>query len=266
MKSTYIGWQDLQTLQTKEILSELSESKDNCRASLIISSTGLGKTNTVKLFAKRNPANTYVITVGDSYRLTDIVTDLMKMLGIGKDHKGYAMPAAQKRMRLMQIAERLKQIREEGGSPMLILDESENMKMSTLKMIKELYDAIIEFCSITLIGTDQIIDAMIHPNSKKQSVPQVYRRFKAGIRYIAPIKKSRDFKPFFEKHIPGNTEVQDILLQLCENYGELHDFLDPVLRYCSKNDKQLDAQIFRFFHKLPEPGNHGIIKQAKNAA
>jgi hypothetical protein len=46
----YNGWQDVKTLQTKEILDELIEAKDHQAAKLIISDTGLGKTHTLKLF------------------------------------------------------------------------------------------------------------------------------------------------------------------------------------------------------------------------
>jgi DNA transposition AAA+ family ATPase len=242
--SEYTGWQDLPTLQSKEILSELTESKEARRASLIISDTGLGKSNTIKLFMKKYPQHTYLITVGDSFSLADLINELMRMLGLsilsGKNSRFFKMRNLKRR--LAELGEQ--------GDIMIILDEAENMRHKALKAIKELYDAVIEHCSITLIGTDQII-TLLTKKIQGQSVPQLWRRFKAGTRFITPLNKARDFKPFFDKHITGNNDVQDILIQECENYGELHDYLDPVLRHCAKKKMELTEEVFRFFHKLP---------------
>jgi DNA transposition AAA+ family ATPase len=249
MKPTdYNGWQDMQTLQFKEIMSELTDAKEEQRAKLIISDTGCGKSNTIKMFKRKFSEHTYVITVGDSYKLVDIVDELMSLLRIdfaakSKNHI---------HRKLKAIAVKLREVYEMGGKPMIILDEAENTKPAVLKTIKELYDAVIDYCSIVLIGTDQILDSLLNRKHKnRMSVPQLWRRFKAGTRYVNQINKARDFKPFFDKYIPGNIGVQDILLEKCENYGELHDYLHPVLIDCGKKNRPLTEEVFRFYHKIP---------------
>lgn len=244
MKPTnYTGWEDLQTIQSKEILSELIESKNSRRASLIISDTGLGKSNTIKLFMKKYAENTFLITVGDSFSLNDIMDEMMRLFGLktlrGKNSRNF---------RMAHIKEYLKDKKEE--DMLIILDEAENLRQKALKAVKELYDSIIDHCSITLIGTDQII-TMMDNKINGQSVPQLKRRFKAGTRFISPIKKSRDFKPFFDKYIPENKDLQDLLLSLADNYGELHDYLHPVLTYCSKKNLSVTEELFRYIHKIP---------------
>jgi len=248
-------WQDIQTLQSKEIISELIEAKENRRALLIISDTGLGKTNSIKIFAKKMPRNTYVITVGDSFKLEDIVNEIIASLGmeIPERRERFGYRAVGIKIKLDQIKKKIGEIVEGGGEPIIILDEAENLKPSVLKMIKELYDAIIDDCSIVMIGTDQIMDAILNRKHKnRQSVPQLYRRFKAGIRYVSPINKARDFVPFFKTYIPNETGLQDLLMQCCENFGELHDYLEPLLRYADKNSKPVTEELFRLIHKMPK--------------
>jgi len=256
----YNGWQDLQTFQSKEILSELMEAKSYQAAKLLISDTGAGKSNTIKLFKHAKPDHTYVITVGDSYRLVDVVHELMRLLDL---HVQYKRDMHMIREKLSLIAEKLQEIRKKGGKPVIIIDEAENLKPQVLKMIKELYDAIIRYCSIVLIGTEQIMDSILNRKSKnRQSVPQLWRRFKAGTRYISKIDKARDFKPFFDLYIATEPDVQDILLDVCDNYGELHDYLDPVLRHCAEKNVELSEKTFRLFHKLPKQSLTTKMKRA----
>jgi len=252
---TYTGWQDIPTLQSKEIISELMECKDHCRAAMIISETGLGKTNAIRLFKLAKPKHTYVITVGDTYTLTSMLQELMEKLGLvvygGKNSKYIC---------LRDISKKLNELGQQGETPLIIIDEAENSKINMLKACKQLYDAVIQNCSIVLIGTNQLITVM-NKKSESQSIPQLRRRFKAGTRYISPINKARDFKPFFDLYIPGELDLQDLLMYCCDNYGELHDYLDPVLRYAAGKNESITEKLFRFFHKLPKQTQEPKMKR-----
>lgn len=246
----YNGWQDVKTFQAKEILDELMEAKSYQSAKLLISDTGLGKSHSIQLFKQAKPQHTYVVVVGDSFRMIDVVDEIILQMGLPVPRNKWEYML---RIKLNVITDRLRDLKKNGQKPIIILDEAENMKPAALKMIKELYDAIIKHCSIVLIGTEQILDAILNRKHKnRQSVPQLWRRFKAGTRYISKIDKARDFTPFFNLYIAGEPDVQDILLEVCENYGELHDYLDPVLRHCAEKNVELSEKTFRLFHKLPK--------------
>jgi hypothetical protein len=252
----YTGWQTIQTFQSKQILSELIDAKENGLAKMIISDTGIGKTYSINLFKKTKQDHTYVITVGDSFSLLVLLQEIMIALGmkiyIGRNSKHRC---------LRDIIIRLKEICEAGGKPIIILDEAENSKLPMLKSYKQLYDHVNEICSLVLIGTDQLFTAINRRNTMT-SVPQLRRRFKAGTRLISPINKSRDFRPFFDMYIKDAPDVQDLLLALADNYGELHDYLDPVLRYCAKKNEPISENIFRLVHKLPKQLAAPNIKRA----
>lgn len=248
----YTGWQPVKTIQSKEILAELIEARENQVAKLIISDTGLGKTNTIKLFKATKPDHTYVITVGDSFKINDVLDEILIQMGLYKESKQWEL-AARIRHKLSEIASALKEINKKGERPIIIIDEAENFKPNSLRMMKELYDYIIESCSIVLIGTEQILDTIFNRRRRNRTgVPQLWRRFKAGTRHITPLDKARDFAPFFKLYIPDESDLQDLLIEQCENFGELHDYLDPLLRYCANNSKPLTEELFRFYHKIPK--------------
>ena len=190
--NNYTGWQDLKTFQFKEIISELMETKEYSTAKMIISESGLGKTNSVNIFKKTKTQHTYVITIGDTYNLMVLLQEVMEALGLkvyyGKNSKHRC---------LRDISKRLIEISESGGKPIIILDEAENSKLPMLKAYKQLYDYTKDHSALVLIGTDQLI-AALNRRSTLQSIPQFRRRFKAGTRYVSGINKARDFKPFFD--------------------------------------------------------------------
>lgn len=236
-----IEWEQLPTLQSKEILSELIEASQEPLAKMLIADTGLGKTNAINQFKQKFPANTYVVTLGESYSRNDVLIEISKLIG------GRTFYGKNSKHRLMKsISEQFNQL---SGVPVLILDEFENARIPVLKSMKELYDAISKKCSIILIGTPQLTE-QLRKKSLGQSIPQLTRRFKAGTRHISPLRKARDFKPFFERYIPKEKDVQDALLTLCDNYGELHDYLHPALNYAQKSGKPLTIDLFKLYHKI----------------
>ena len=242
----YSGWQNFPTIQFKEIISELVEAKEEQKNLMIIADTGYGKSNAIKAFATKSPKNTYVFTLGDSYNLMVLLNKILAAFDLNTRAWKNA-----KFQSLSRIAERLNEMADQGAKPIIILDEAENARLPVLKAVKELYDAIVGKCSIVLIGTDQLIK-QLNKKGTNQSIPQLRRRFKAGTRFITPFNKSKDMKPFFEAYILNQPDIQDLLIQLCDNYGELHDYLDPFLKKCNARNQQPTEELFRLYHKIPK--------------
>lgn len=244
--ANYKGWQNLPTIQSKEILTELLEAKEDKKALMLIADTGVGKSNSIKLFQQKKPKHTYVVTLGDTYGLIAVLNELQLSLGLpvfsGKNSKHSS---------LRQISKELNRLAEDGADPIIILDEAENAKINTLKALKQLYDAVIDNCGIVLIGTDQLI-GILNKKTAGQSIPQLRRRFKAGTRFITSFNKAKDMKPFFDLHIPKELDLQDLLIELCDNYGELHDYLHRFLQHCDKKNLPVTEQNFRLYHKIPK--------------
>jgi DNA transposition AAA+ family ATPase len=248
----YTGWQSIETIQAKEIWNELREAKEDQLAKLLIADTGLGKSNTIKLFQQKFPQQTFVVTVGDSFKLVDVVEEILHQVGADTPNTYTWRYNVTLRIKLKMIEDHMGDVKKKGGNPIIIIDEAENLKPNSLRMMKELYDHIIDVCSIVLIGTKQIIET-IHNTRKRNrtGVPQLWRRFKAGTREISPINKARDFKQFFQVFVPEEKGIQDLLLELCDNYGEIHDYLHPFLQHAAKRSKPATEELFRYIHRIP---------------
>jgi hypothetical protein len=39
---------------------------------------------------------------------------------------------------------------------------------------------------------------------------------------------------------------------MCTNYGELHDYLEPVLREADETEQPVTEALFRTYHNLPK--------------
>lgn len=242
-KTPYTEWKNLPTCQSDEILTELIEAKQLQAARLLIAPTGLGKTNTIKLFKKQFEADTFIVTVGDSYKLVDVLDSLLEQLGITKWKNETRI-----RQKLQMVADALLKVK---GKPIIIIDESENLKPNSLRMMKELFDHTFIRCSIVMIATEDIIETIHNRRRRNRTgVPQLWSRLKAGVRYITDIDKARDFVPFFKMYIPKEENLQDLLMELCANYRELHDYMHPVLLHAAKKNEDVTEKMFRILHKV----------------
>lgn len=236
-------WSTVETPQFTAMLPALEEAKKNSRVSVLITPTGLGKTYIIDRFCHHNPVHTYRITVSSVHKLQDVLLDIIDALKIRNVGKSSAL-------RMKAIINRLREIKQTGGQPIVIIDEAENLELAVLKMLKGLYDGVVTYASLVLIGTDQLIQKLLRLRKHdKAGIPQFYRRIKAGIRYIPDTK---DFKPFFEKMMIADKGLRRLLNELCENYGELHDYLEPALREADELEQPLTENLFRMIYNMPK--------------
>ncbi|GGB82669.1 hypothetical protein GCM10007424_23380 [Flavobacterium suaedae] len=234
-------WEIRETEQLIHALSNLKDAKEHGATNVIIGETGSGKTFTIGIFAKQHPHDTFVVKVGSSDNLGDLIDKLIDALKIttGKT----------KSTKLRAIAKHLHHLKGQGYKPQIIFDESEYMKQPALCAIKELYDSLITVCSIVLVGTNQLqenIDKLRKRN--KAGIPQFYRRIKFGYRALPHIDRS--YRNFL-------TDIEDRALRVflqknCDNYGELHDALVPAMREADRLREPLTVQLVTKVLGIPQ--------------
>jgi DNA transposition AAA+ family ATPase len=250
MQQTFI-WKTITTPQFEEIIGALKAAKFSSNAAMIIAQTGNGKSHAVNSFCKKHSDHTFRITVSDLYRKEDIIGELAVLLGIETKDKEYRYQTI--KVRLDNIGKELIRLHSEGHKPQVIFDEAENMKITPLKMIKALYDLVKDKCSIVLIGTDQLLNSMYINKWKRNrnSLPQLYRRFKAGLKVLSPINKDKDYEPFFKLYnVPAG--LQRLLITISDNYGDFQDYLEPTIRECTEQAKPLTEEFFRIKFNMPD--------------
>ena len=227
-------WDNQATPQFTQIIANLQESKEHGTTNIIIGDTGSGKSHVVNLFLRKNPSATFVVTVGSTDNLSDLIDKIIDELKIttGKS----------KSKKIREIAIKLRALKDSGYKPQIIFDEAEYMKQPALCSMKELHDYLNEHCSIVLIGTDQLLTNLdVMRKKNKQGIPQFYRRIKFGIRRLPFIDKS--FKLFLDD-IEDN-DVKKFLRKLCDNYGELHDVLVPVRREADRTKEPITIEFIK---------------------
>ncbi|MES2238895.1 MAG: ATP-binding protein [Bacteroidota bacterium] len=237
-----VYWQTQPTAQTNAILAHLQEAKEHSQTIVMIGETGAGKSFTSNIFASKNPIDTFIVTAGSSDSLGDLITKMVEKLGVN-------VPFASKSEKIQAIADRMKRLTHLNHKPMLMIDEAEYLKQTALCAVKEIYDYINPYCSIVLIGTDQLktnIETLRKRN--KPGIPQFHRRIKFGLRVLPSI--DREFTMFVSDI--EDKDLKKFLLKNCNNYGELHDLLVPAMREAERLGAALTMALVRKMLNLPD--------------
>ena len=234
-------WEVVPTAQMQRILATLEDAKEFGYTNVVIGETGCGKTYVSNIFAKNNPVDLFLVTVGSSDNIGDLLDKIIDALKIGSEKS--------KGKKIRAIVNRLRDLKFNALKPMIIFDEAEYMKQPALCAMKELYDNLNGICSIVLMGTDQLtrnLDKLRKKN--KEGIPQLYRRIKFGIRYLPTI--DRTFKQFLNGLNDSN--LVRFLCENCDNYGELHDILVPAMREADRTGEMLTENFVRTILNLPK--------------
>lgn len=240
--ANYIGfalekqyWEVRPTDQLKSITSVLVDAKTNGETAVITGATGCGKTFTCKLFQRKYPQEVFIVTVGASDNLGDLLDKILEAINVQSIKRT-------KSARIRLINKTLLKLNEEGKEPVLIFDEAEYMKQPALAALKELYDNLNSVCALVLIGTEQLTDNIEKLKRRdKPGIPQLYRRIRYRIRPLPGIDRS------FSLFLNGSYDKNLVkwLRSNCDNYGELHDVLVPALREADRTGDKLSVDFVK---------------------
>lgn len=234
-------WQPVATNQMNFMLSVLEDAKKNGYTNLIIGETGSGKTYVTELFASHNPIDMFVIKVGSSDNLSDLIDKIME--------KAKIPVAKTKSKNISNIIKHMQKLKFDGYEPMIAFDECEYMKLPTLSMQKELTDELSGHCAIVMIGTDELLDNLDKLRKRKKAgMRQFYRRIKFGIRILPNI--DRKFTGFLETI--EDKRLKAFLQANCDNYGELHNCLVPSMREADRTGEPLTEDFVRKVLNMPK--------------
>lgn len=246
-----VVWPTIITPQLEEITAHLEEAKEAGTSGMLICQTGAGKSYIIERFERAFPLHTYRITVSDAHSPSVIVDELIEKMCLGGKGRNAD--------KIGRIAIQLEKLKLEGFNPQIVIDEGENMHAPQLRRMKSIFDRCAPHASIIIIGTPELtrkLDTLV--KKERDGIPQFCRRFKAGTRTIVEINKQEHFDLFFERLV-ADKALRKLLRKICNNYGELYDYLFPVMREADRVNKPLSEHLFRMYHNIPE-GSEDIKK------
>lgn len=225
-------WKIRNTPQMIETLAVLQDARETAVTRVVIGETGCGKSHTLGMFKKKNPADVFIVVVGSEDTLNDLINKVCRSLKV---------PVIGSRSsRIRETSRALVLLKHNGRKPTLVFDEAEYMKTSALCSIKEYFDYLLKMASIVLIGTHQLVDNIEKLRKRDaKGIPQLYRRIKFGYRYLRPI--NRNFTDFLEDI--KDRKLKNWLKDNCANYGELHDVLMPCYKEAERLEHPLDLKF-----------------------
>ena len=247
MLANYVGfsiektyWKTETTPQLLSVMATLEEAKRFGSTAVIIGETGSGKSYSAELFMRANPLDTWMVKVGASDNLGDLLNKVIEEIGI--------VSGVSKSRKINDIIRTMRSRKENGLKPMIIFDESEYMRPPALWAIKELYDNLLGIASVVMLGTDQLIEHIEKLRKRnRDGIPQLYRRIKFGIRTLPGIDRS--YKLFLNEIQP---DLRRFLVTNCDNYGELHDVLVPAQREAERTGQPLTENFVRTILNMPK--------------
>lgn len=241
-KTEKLYWQTQPTAQTNAILAHLQNAKEHHTPIVLIGETGCGKSFTAGLFASKNPMDAFIITAGSSDSLVDLLDKTLRVLNVNDGVKS-------KSAKIRSIAQKLRSLTFQNYTPMLIIDESEYLKQPALCAVKEIFDYVNQYCSIALVGTQQLVTNIEKLKRRDQSgIPQFHRRIKMGLKLLPNI--DRGYVLFINDI--EDRELKKFLLRNCNNYGELHDIIVPAMREAERLNEPLSMGLVRRLLNLPD--------------
>lgn len=236
-------WELVPTPQFKRIIMTLNTARERASSRTIIGEPGIGKTMALKKYVEKFPKHTYLITINSLVTVADIIHKLLEMLNLPT--------TGSTSMKLVQIILKFRDISLKGGNPLIIFDEAENMNSKTMKLIKGLFDGVEKYTAIVLVGTDQLTRKMLKNKLKDVDAgPQFYRRFQPGLIDLEDV--DRKFTQFFDELGIVDKGLIELLQGLCNNYGELYMWLEPVIREASTQGVPVTEDLFRVYHDMPQ--------------
>ncbi len=243
-------WDIRATSQFTMMISTLENAHENAMSEIgrgafkmIIGESDCGKTFAINQYCKAHPTDSIKITINDMDKIKDIIEEIGRQLSI-------ELPlGAGNRLRAIAREFRSRALR--GVKMILILDEGENTKIPGLKMYKAIYDLVQGYAAFVIAGTPELPKMMnLLLGKGTPGIKQVVRRFKAGIVNLPPM--DRKYTPFMD--LVEDIRLRKLLVGLCDNYGELHDFLEPAILSAKKDGKPLTEEYFRTMYCIAKTG------------
>lgn len=169
----------LESENFKKVVGMLHVAKTQRTAAIIDAPTGSGKSYAAEYFRMKHPKATYLIRCAQDMTTRELLRQVHEAV-IDKRHSGKTLAEMRSDCQLI-LGQRY------ADSPLLIIDEAENLRDSAYGIIKALYDSLEGKIGIVLIGANDYCQylnrkalAVRKNRTRVDCFPQIWRRFKTN--------------------------------------------------------------------------------------
>jgi len=211
----------LDTDNYMQCITTFDDARESRLPHAIDGGTGDGKSYAAEQYVKQNPKNTYLVRCDGDLTAKSFFVELAHALGMSYDGPTYNI-----RKNIIN-----KLVNEQSQSPLLIIDESENLKDRAWDSLKRIMDDLKGYCGIAFIGANEF-QTKLETKAKKMKgcFPQVYRRIREG-GFTRLFKLTLDDVTGIAKlyTITKQSHIKS-LFDNCRNIGELTAMLERITR------------------------------------
>jgi transcriptional regulator with XRE-family HTH domain len=198
--------------------------------------TGDGKTYALREYIKQNPNETFLLTADGLMNPKDFIVTLAETVG--------AETAGSRHTILKAIIYKLRTY----GKPLLIIDETENVKKeATLQTIKALCDALENKCGIVLAGIDLRAEFTRMASRRKYCYPQINRRFAGSWYTMFSLSEDEITNVAQTLGVKDRTAI-NYLNKNVHNWGELQHVLTEALEESMETKRPVTADLLRILN------------------
>ncbi|TRX39070.1 AAA family ATPase [Flavobacterium restrictum] len=170
-------WNVIETYNYATIHLACKEAREYNKMISIIGYSGAGKTTALQYYYQKN-TNTYLVTCGRSMRTKQLLSEILKALGISFLASDYEM--------IKLIIEELNK----KESPLLIIDEASKLSPTALMYLQDIWDGIEDNAGILIAGVEYLLTNIKKGAEKnKIGMPEFYGRVSKWIYLQLPEKK-----------------------------------------------------------------------------
>lgn len=170
-------WTIIETHNFLTVKNACNEAREFKKMISVIGYSGAGKTTALQHYYQKN-ANTYLVTCGRAMRTKQLLSEVLKSLGVNYLASDYEMV----RMIIDELNKK--------ESPLLIIDEASKLSPNALMYLQDIWDGIEDNGGIVIAGVEYLINNIKKGAEKnKMGMPEFYGRVSKWIYLQLPEKK-----------------------------------------------------------------------------
>lgn len=170
-------WTIIETHNFLTVKNACNEAREFKKMISVIGYSGAGKTTALQHYYQKNE-NTYLVTCGRAMRTKQLLSEVLKSLGVNYLASDYEMV----RMIIDELNKK--------ESPLLIIDEASKLSPNALMYLQDIWDGIEDNGGIVIAGVEYLINNIKKGAEKnKMGMPEFYGRVSKWIYLQLPEKK-----------------------------------------------------------------------------